>query len=140
MTGTKTIQKATFNFSRTRLVPIANHMSATVDQVERPLATPDEVMRLRPPKKGGQGANERITAPGDMLIFVSGHHPIYGTLILYFTDPVLKRRAEIPPPTKFLAIGETGIEPQPPLDRTPTASAEQSSFLNPQWKLHFLPN
>ena len=77
MTGTKTIQKATFNFSRTRLVPIANHMSATVDQVERPLATPDEVMRLRPPKKGGQGANERITAPGDMLIFVSGHHPIY---------------------------------------------------------------
>ncbi|MBS1984370.1 MAG: type IV secretory system conjugative DNA transfer family protein [Bdellovibrionales bacterium] len=118
MTGTKTIQKATFNFSGSRLAPIANHMSATVDQVERPLVTPDEVMRLKPPKKTGQGSNERIVAPGDMLIFVSGHHPIYGTQILYFTDPVLKDRAEIPPPTTFLAIGEAGIEPQLPPNRT----------------------
>ena len=52
MTGTKTIQKATFNFSGSRLAPIANHMSATVDHVERPLMTPDEVMRLRPPRRG----------------------------------------------------------------------------------------
>jgi type IV secretion system protein VirD4 len=118
MTGTKTIQKATFNFSGSRLAPIANHMSATVDQVERPLVTPDEVMRLKPPQKSGEGANERITAPGDMLIFVSGQHPIYGTQILYFTDPVLKQRAAIPPPTKFVAIGEAGIEPQLPPDRT----------------------
>lgn len=118
MTGTKTIQKATFNFSGSRLAPIANHMSATVDQVERPLVTPDEVMRLKPPKKTGEGSNERIVAPGDMLIFVSGHHPIYGTQILYFTDPVLKHRAEIPPPTTFLAIGEAGIEPQLPPNRT----------------------
>jgi type IV secretion system protein VirD4 len=118
MTGTKTIQKATFNFSGSRLAPIANHMSATVDQVERPLVTPDEVMRLKPPKKIGEGSNERIVAPGDMLIFVSGYHPIYGTQILYFTDPVLKHRAEIPPPTKFLAIGGAGIEPQLPPNRT----------------------
>jgi len=86
MTGTKTVQKATFNFSGSRLAPIANHQSATVDQVERPLVTPDEVMRLRPPTKSGHGISERITAPGDMLIFVSGHFPIYGTQILYFTD------------------------------------------------------
>src|ERR1019366_4669714 len=83
MTGTKTVQKATFNFSGSRLAPIANHMSATVDQVERPLVTPDEVMRLRPPTKSGHGTAERIVAPGDMLIFVSGHYPIYGTQILY---------------------------------------------------------
>lgn len=106
MTGTKTVQKATFNFSGSRLAPIADHMSATVDQVERPLVTPDEVMRLKPPKKAGHGAGERIVAPGDMLIFASGHYPIYGTQILYFTDPVLSKRAEIAPPTQFVAIEE----------------------------------
>src|SRR3954447_15390778 len=51
MTGTKTVQKASFNFSGSRLAPIANHMSASVEQIERPLMTPDEVMRLKPSKK-----------------------------------------------------------------------------------------
>jgi type IV secretion system protein VirD4 len=118
MTGTKTVQKATYNFSGSRLAPIANHMSATVDQVERPLMTPDEVMRLRPPKKRGRGSKERIVAPGDMLVFVSGQYPIYGTQILYFTDPVLSKRAVIPPPSKFFAIEEGKVIPQLPADRT----------------------
>lgn len=56
-------------------------MSASVEQIERPLMTLDEVMRLKPSKKSGSGPSERITAPGDMLIFVSGHHPIHGTQI-----------------------------------------------------------
>lgn len=118
MTGTKTVQKATYNFSGSRLAPIANHMSATVDQVERPLVTPDEVMRLRPPKKAGHGAAERIVAPGDMLIFVSGHYPIYGTQILYFTDPALAKRAVLPPPSAFFAIEEGSVIQQPDADRT----------------------
>src|SRR5215471_7176539 len=90
MTGTKTVQKATYSFSGSRLALVANHMSATVDQIERPLMTPDEVMRLRPAKKRGRGAKQRIVAPGNMLIFVSGHYPIYGTQILYFNYPVLR--------------------------------------------------
>jgi type IV secretion system protein VirD4 len=118
MTGTKTVQKATYNFSGSRLAPIANHMSATVDQVERPLMTPDEVMRLRPPKKRGRGSKERIVAPGDMLVFVSGQYPIYGTQILYFTDPVLSRRAVIPPPNRFFAIEEGNVVPQRAANRT----------------------
>jgi type IV secretion system protein VirD4 len=121
MTGTKTVQKATFNFSGSRLAPIANHMSATVDQIERPLLTPDEVMRLRPPAKKGHGGDERIVAPGDMLIFVSGHHPIYGTQILYFSDPELAKRAVIPPPSEFLAIEEGRIIRQRAADRTRNA-------------------
>jgi type IV secretory pathway TraG/TraD family ATPase VirD4 len=121
MTGTKTVQKATFNFSGSRLAPIANHMSATVDQVERPLVTPDEVMRLRPPIKSGHGAAERIAAPGDMLIFVSGHYPIYGTQILYFTDPVLAKRADLPPPSNFLAIEDGHVIAQRRADRTRNA-------------------
>jgi type IV secretion system protein VirD4 len=118
MTGTKTVKKATYSFSGSRLALVANHMSATVDQIERPLMTPDEVMRLRPAKKRGRGAKERIVAPGNMLIFVSGHYPICGTQILYFKDPVLSERALIPPPSRFFAIEEGRVVSQLPADRT----------------------
>lgn len=73
MTGTATVQKASFNFSGSRFSPIMSHVNGSVDHVERPLMTPDEVMRLRPPQKAGNGSSEEIVAPGDMLIFVSGH-------------------------------------------------------------------
>src|SRR5262245_64678920 len=64
MTGSKTVQKATYNFSGSRLAPIANHMSATVDQIERPLLTTDEVMRLRPHATKGNGPADGRFAPG----------------------------------------------------------------------------
>ena len=131
MAGTKTVQKATFNFSGSRLAPIANHMSATVDQVERPLVTPDEVTRLRPPTKRGHGTAERIISPGDMLIFVSGHYPIYGTQILYFNDPVLSQRAKLPPPADFLAIEDGHIIRQRRGDRTRNAISAPEPRLPP---------
>ncbi|MCC7002659.1 MAG: type IV secretory system conjugative DNA transfer family protein [Gemmatimonadaceae bacterium] len=118
MTGTRTVQRATFNFSGPRLAPVADHVSASVDHVERPLMTADEVLRIRPPKKQGHGAHERIVAPGDMLIFVSGTFPIYGKQILYFTDPTLAQRAAIPPPTKFEALESGKVVAQKPHDRT----------------------
>lgn len=98
MTGTTTVQKASFNFSGSRFSPVMSHVNASVDHIERPLMTPDEVMRLRPPRKAGSGESEVITEPGDMLIFVSGHYPILGMQMLYFADPELARRAAIPPP------------------------------------------
>ncbi len=119
MAGTKTVQKASFNYSGSRLSPIMSHINASVEQVERPLLTPDEVMRLKPPKKEGQGSEERIVAPGDMLIFVSGHYPILGTQILYFNDPVLSRRARLAAPTEFYSVAGSELVPQPPADRTP---------------------
>ena len=119
MAGTKTVQKASFNYSGSRLSPIMSHINASVEQVERPLLTPDEVMRLKPPKKEGQGSEERIVAPGDMLIFVSGHYPILGTQILYFNDPVLSRRARLAAPTDFWSVAGSELVPQPPADRTP---------------------
>jgi type IV secretion system protein VirD4 len=118
MAGTRTVQKASFNFSGSRLSPIMPHMNASVEQVERPLLTPDEVMRLKPPKKKGEGVNERIVAPGEMLIFSSGHHPILGTQILYFKDPVLSQRVAIPSPTQFHTIAAGKIVPQPAAGRT----------------------
>jgi type IV secretion system protein VirD4 len=118
MTGSTTVQKATFNFSGSRLSPVMNHVNASVDQIERPLITPDEVMRLRPAKKERQGPKELITAPGDMLIFVAGQYPIYGTQILYFKDPIFKARAALAPPAKLLTLVNGKPMPQAALDRT----------------------
>src|SRR5690242_16021206 len=102
MTGTTTVQKASFNFSGSRFSPVMSHMNASVDHIERPLMTPDEVLRLGPPRKQSAGDTEKIVAPGQMLIFVSGHFPILGTQMLYFADPELARRAAIPPPQMAL--------------------------------------
>lgn len=137
MTGTTTVQKASFNFSGSRFSPVMSHVNGSVDHVERPLMTPDEVMRLRPPQKSGDGSSEQITAPGDMLIFVSGHFPILGMQMLYFSDPELKRRAELPPPTQLPSFDHGTVSAQKPVDETSQAlskpedvSAEEAtSFL-----------
>ncbi len=94
------------------------HINASVEHIQRPLMTPDEVGRIKPPRKEGEGNAERIVEPGDMLIFVSGHHPILGTQMLYFTDPVLASRAQLPPPDKFWSIENGVVVKQPPIDRT----------------------
>ena len=118
MTGTKTVQKASFNFSGSRLAPIMGHVNASVDHIERPLMTPDEILRLKPATKQGHGESERIVVPGQMLIFVSGHHPILGTQIVYFSDAVLSPRAEIAPPTEFQSLERGKLVPQPELEKT----------------------
>ena len=64
------------------------HINASVDHIERPLMTPDEVLRLKPPQNRRDGDSERIVAPGQMLIFVSGTYPILGTQMLFFLDPI----------------------------------------------------
>ena len=111
MTGTTTVQKASFNFSGSRFSPVMSHVNASVDHIERPLMTPDEVMRLRPPKKEGSGDSEIITEPGDMLIFFSGHFPILGMQMLYFADPELARRSAIAPPK----TAQRQIQGRPPV-------------------------
>jgi type IV secretion system protein VirD4 len=113
MTGTQTIQKATYNFSGKRNAPVMNHVNASVENVERPLMTPDEVSRLKAAKKRGKDDTERIVAPGKMLIFVGGQHPILGTQMLYFSDPTLKAWAEIPPPTELVSIQGGNTVPLP---------------------------
>ena len=77
--------------------------------------TPDEVARIRPAKKRGRGSRERIVAPGQMLIFVTGEYPILGTQMLYFLDPRLKAWSEIPPPEKLVTLNVEGR--MPPQDR-----------------------
>src|SRR5437763_13364610 len=98
MTGVTTVPKASYNFSGSRFSPMMQHVNASVDYIERPLMTPDEVSRLAPARKAGDGDEERIVAPGQMLIFISGHRPILGTQMLHFLDPYLSARDEIPAP------------------------------------------
>lgn len=118
MTGTTTVQKASFNFSGSRFSPVMSHINGSVDHVERPLMTPDELMRLRPPQKSGNGSSEKIIAPGDMLIFVSGHFPILGMQMLYFFDPELQRRAGIAPPGPLQMLDGKTVIGQKPIDHT----------------------
>lgn len=118
MTGTQTVQKASYNFSGSRFSPVMGHINASVDHVERPLMTPDEVLRLGPPRKQSQADTEKIVAPGQMLIFVSGNYPILGTQMLYFLDPVLTARASLKPPTNFVALEDGEVTPQKPASRT----------------------
>ena len=56
-----------------------------MQEVQRPLLTPDECMRLKGATKNTKG---EITEAGDMLIFVAGYPAIYGKQILYFKDDV----------------------------------------------------
>lgn len=127
MTGNKTIQKASFNYSGRRFSPMMEHLNAAIDQVERPLLTPDEVMRLKSAHKSGSGDDERIDYPGDMLIFQAGRRPIYGTQILYFNDPVLSKRAQMPPPAASYQIREGNVVPRAPGQGSPAGSSKNGS-------------
>src|SRR5207244_10551244 len=98
------VQKAAFTYSGARGAPMLNHVNESVEQVQRPLLTADEVLRLLPPEKEGEGEDEKIVAPGDMLIFISGRPPIYGKQMLYFFDDVLRTRSEMPPPNRLLIV------------------------------------
>jgi type IV secretion system protein VirD4 len=118
MTGTATVQKASFNFSGSRFSPMMSHVNASVDHIERPLMTPDEIMRLKPPKKQGAGGAEQIVEPGDMLIFVSGHYPIHGMQMLYFLDRQLLGRAAITPPAEMAMLSGGKTVGQVPDDKT----------------------
>jgi type IV secretion system protein VirD4 len=94
MVGTTTIVKEDVTESGTRFGALS-HVSRTFHEVSRPLMTPNEIMQLRKPEKDASG---RITAPGEMVVFIAGEAPIRGTQILYFMDPVFSERARIAPP------------------------------------------
>lgn len=72
-------------------------VSKQQQQIQRPLLTPDECMRLPGPEKD---AELKIKKPGDMLILPAGFSPIYGRQILYFRDSTFSQRAEMPAPEK----------------------------------------
>ena len=95
MCGTMTVRHTVRNYSGSRLSVLLPHTMATEHDTQRPLLTPDEVMRLPGARKTETG---EIVEPGNLLVFASGQPPIYGVQPLYFRDRTFTQRASIPPP------------------------------------------
>jgi type IV secretion system protein VirD4 len=103
-----------------------NQISRSFREIERPLMTADEVMHMRAPTKEAESG--KITHPGDMLIFGAGQYAIYGTQILYFTDPVFLERSMVKPPTTMTIT----FKPPPQRVTTPKpAGASQEAVVVP---------
>ena len=94
LTGTTTVAKEQITTSGRRTSALLGQVSRTIQEVQRPLLTPDECLRMPGPKKEG----EMIVAPGDMVVYVAGFPAIYGRQPLYFNDPTFVARAAVPEP------------------------------------------
>ena len=80
-----------------------------MQEVQRPLLTPDECLRMPGPKKDEQGA---ITEPGDMVVYCAGFPAIYGRQPLYFQDETFAARAAIPPPNRSDSLSSSLAVPE----------------------------
>jgi type IV secretion system protein VirD4 len=92
LTGTTTIVKEQVTQSGRGM---GVQISRVMQEVQRPLLTPDECTRMPGPKKDNADA---IVEAGDMVIYCAGFPAIYGRQPLYFQDPTFAARAAIPPP------------------------------------------
>lgn len=94
LTGITTVIKEQITTSGKRLSALLSQVSKTTQEVQRPLLTPDECLRMPGPEK----ENELIKNEGDMIIYVAGFPAIYGRQLLYFKDPVFDARSKVPAP------------------------------------------
>jgi type IV secretion system protein VirD4 len=95
LTGLSTIVKEQISTSGKRASMLLSQVSRTMQEVQRPLLTPDECSRMPGPKKDAQG---QIKEAGDMVVYVAGFPAIYGRQPLYFQDPIFTARAAVPEP------------------------------------------
>ncbi len=96
LTGQTTAVKEQITTSGRRTAAILGQVTRTYQEVQRPLLTPDECLRMPGPRKNQHG---QIEQAGDMVIYVAGYPAIYGKQPLYFKDPTFQARAAIPAPT-----------------------------------------
>ena len=111
MSGQQTIVRKQTSLSGKRGSFRLTNASESVQEVQRPLLTPDEAMRLPAAVKRGS----QIVEPGHLLVFCAGHAPIYGRQLLYFRDPTFSVRSKIPPPeaSDCLLRGRPAAGPPP---------------------------
>ena len=95
LTGQTTVIKEQITTSGKRMAALMGQVSRTTQEVQRPLLTPDECLRMPGPKKDAEG---RITEAGDMVVYVAGFPAIYGRQPLYFQDGIFTARAAVPEP------------------------------------------
>jgi len=94
LTGQTTVVKQQITTSGNRFGGLTN-ISKSLHEVQRPLLTPDECIRMPGPRKDNNGM---ITGPGDMVIYCTGYPAIYGKQPLYFIDPTFEARAKVAAP------------------------------------------
>lgn len=92
--GQTTVVKEQITTSGKRVSPLLGQVSYTQQEVQRPLLTTDECLRMPGPKKDG----ELIVEAGDMVVYVAGFPAIYGRQPLFFKDPIFSARAAIAAP------------------------------------------
>jgi type IV secretion system protein VirD4 len=95
LTGQTTVVKEQITTSGKRASAILGQVSRTIQEVQRPLLTVDECLRMPGPKKDAEG---QITKAGDMVVYVAGYPAIYGKQPLYFQDPIFTARAAVSEP------------------------------------------
>lgn len=95
LTGQTTVVKEQITTSGKRASMMLGQVSRTTQEVQRPLLTVDECLRMPGPKKN---ANGDIEQAGDMVIYVAGYPAIYGKQPLYFQDETFQARAAVPAP------------------------------------------
>jgi type IV secretion system protein VirD4 len=81
---------------------------------------------MRAPTKEAESG--KITHPGDMLIFGAGQYAIYGTQILYFTDPIFLERSTVDVP-ETMQITFTPQPHQPARASTPAPQPEAAGVV-----------
>ena len=123
LSGNMTVEKETVNYSGQRTDFYLKHIFRSVEQIQRPLITVDEIRRMKPPTKASNDPSSKITAPGDMLIFINGVPPIYGVQSLYFLEPTLLARTKLKPPTFPTAAMPEKASPATGLDIAAIVSA-----------------
>lgn len=94
LTGTTTVIKDQITTSGKRASAMLGQVSRTQQEVQRPLLTPDECLRMPGPKKH----DELIAEAGDMVVYVAGYPAIYGRQPLFFQDRVFQARAAVDEP------------------------------------------
>jgi len=106
LTGQTTVVKEQITTSGKRAGMMMGQVSKTFQEVQRPLLTADEAMRMPGPKKSAEG---EIIEAGDMVIYTAGFPAIYGKQPLYFQDEVFLARAKIAAPDKSDTLFENDI-------------------------------
>ena len=110
LTGQTTVVKEQITTSGKRTSALLGQVSRTFQEVQRPLLTPDECLRMPGPKKDANGG---IIEAGDMVIYVAGYPAIYGRQPLYFQDPIFQARAAVPAPKESDKLTASTVDVKP---------------------------
>jgi type IV secretion system protein VirD4 len=108
LTGQTTVAKEQITTSGRRTSALLGQVSRTIQEVQRPLLTPDECLRMPGPVKTEGGD---IAKAGDMVVYVAGYPAIYGKQPLYFQDPTFQARAAIPAPKNSDKLRNSFVAP-----------------------------